>query len=136
MTPCLPVHLQQIQGAHKRRRRNSTSTGEDRQAPKQRAQRTTMACERCRTKKLRCMGGHPCSGCQRAKVECDFGDRAWESQQNSSLTNQRLAQLEKTIAGLVIDISHLTRAQPAGGHIESSARASPSQSRDRHNLRI
>ncbi|KAJ4265748.1 hypothetical protein NW764_015580 [Fusarium oxysporum] len=86
-----------------------------------------MACERCRMKKLRCMGGHPCSGCQRAKAECDFGNRAWESQQNSSLTNQRLAQLEKTIAGLVIDISHLARTQPAGVHIESSARASPSQ---------
>ncbi|KAF5264654.1 hypothetical protein FOXYS1_4553, partial [Fusarium oxysporum] len=113
--------------AHKRCRRNSTSTGDDRQAPKQRAQRTTMACERCRMKKLRCMGGHPCSGCQRAKAECDFGNRAWESQQNSSLTNQRLAQLEKTIAGLVIDISHLARTQPAGVHIESSARASPSQ---------
>ncbi|KAM6517701.1 hypothetical protein FSOLCH5_008668 [Fusarium solani] len=102
-----------------RKRRNSTPPGDERQVQKQRAQRTTLACERCRMKKLRCMGGHPCSSCQRAKSECDFGDRGWDSQHSISATNQRLSQLEKTIAELAAGLSHLTNSP---GSIQPSAR--------------
>jgi len=106
-----------------RKRRNSTAAlaGDERQAPKQRTKRTALACERCRMKKLRCMGGHPCGACQRASADCDFGDRVWDSQQSISATNQRLSQLEKTIADLAASLSHLKNPQPVG---DSCAHAS------------
>ncbi|KAJ4176363.1 hypothetical protein NW755_014452 [Fusarium falciforme] len=58
------------------------------------------------------MGGHPCSTCKRAKADCDFGDRGWDSQQSISATNQRLSQLEKTVTELVAGLGHLTNPQP------------------------
>ncbi|KAH7168189.1 putative C6 finger domain protein [Fusarium sp. MPI-SDFR-AT-0072] len=85
-----------------RKRRSQTPDGDDEsQMRKQKAKRTTLACERCRLKKLRCIGGHPCSACQRAKSDCSFGDR----EQGISLTNQRLDQLERTIAELVASLN-------------------------------
>lgn len=112
-----------------RKRQNSTSDGNERPTQKQRANRTTFACERCRAKKLRCIGGHPCSACQRAKADCDFGDRGWDAQQSISITNQRLSQLEKTLADLVAGLSHLTHPQPssAGASMQVSGRASSNQ---------
>ncbi|KAJ4229766.1 hypothetical protein NW757_014032 [Fusarium falciforme] len=93
-------------------RKRRGSTGDERPPQKPRTRRTTLACERCRTKKLRCMGGHPCSTCKRAKADCDFGDRGWDSQQSISATNQRLSQLEKTVTELVAGLGHLTNPQP------------------------
>jgi hypothetical protein len=92
-------------------RRNSTATVDERRYQKQRTQRATYACERCRIKKLRCTGGHPCSSCRRAEIECDFGDRGLDWQQSASVTNQRLLQLEKTVMDLVSGLSHLTHPQ-------------------------
>lgn len=105
-----------------RKRRNPTPDGEQGHVQKSRTQRTTLACERCRSKKLRCMGGHPCGACQRAKSECDFGDRGWGSQQSISATNQRLAQLERTVTELVAGLSHLTDPRSAGRLVQPSAR--------------
>jgi len=34
--------------------------------------RTPTACENCRTKKSKCDGGHPCLGCNEAKLECKY----------------------------------------------------------------
>lgn len=115
--------------AQTRKRQNSTSDGNERPTQKQRANRTTFACERCRAKKLRCIGGHPCSACQRAKADCDFSDRGWDAQQSISITNQRLSQLEKTLADLVDNLSHLTHPQPssAGASMQLSVRASSNQ---------
>ncbi|CAG7560653.1 unnamed protein product [Fusarium equiseti] len=116
-----------------RKRRNPTPDGEHGHVQKSRTQRTTLACERCRSKKLRCMGGHPCGACQRAKSECDFGDRGWGSQQSISVTNQRLAQLERTVTELVAGLSHLTdpRSASVGRLVQPSARlASQSLSED------
>ncbi|GAQ05327.1 hypothetical protein ALT_2648 [Aspergillus lentulus] len=93
--------------------RNSTAAVDKRQHQKQRTQRATYACERCRLKKLRCTGGHPCSACRRAEIECDFGDRGVDWQQSISITNQRLLQLEKTVMELVSGLSHLTHPQQA-----------------------
>ncbi|KAH3552971.1 hypothetical protein KXW20_001568 [Aspergillus fumigatus] len=89
-------------------RHNSTAAVHKRQFQKQRTQRATYACERCRLKKLRCTGGHPCGACRRAGIECDFGDRGLDWQQSLSLTNQRLLQLEKTVMELVSSLGHLT----------------------------
>lgn len=100
-----------------RRKRRNSSPGDERQTQKQRAQRTTMACERCRMKKLRCIGGHPCSACQRAKTECGFGDRELDSQNSISVANQRISQLEKTIADLVASLSR----QPPANSTQPSA---------------
>jgi hypothetical protein len=116
----------------RRKRRNSSPNGRENegQTQKRRTQRTTWACERCRMKKLRCMGGPPCGACQRATAECDFGDRGWDSQQTLSNTNQRLTQLEKTIADLVASLSHLTNPRPSwgsGSPVQPSA-ARPSSS--------
>ncbi|RAL08765.1 Zn(II)2Cys6 transcription factor [Aspergillus homomorphus CBS 101889] len=72
----------------------------ERRNRRQRSQRATWACERCRIKKLRCTGGHPCSACHRAGIDCDFGDRH-DSNLNLSITNQRLAQLETTVTALL-----------------------------------
>lgn len=109
-----------------RKRRNSAQDGEEGTVQRQRTHRTTLACERCRSKKLRCMGGHPCSACKRAKSECDFGDRG-ESQQSISATNQRLVQLEKTVTDLVAGLSHLTQPRPADSFVHQQHPASPAQ---------
>ncbi|GFF57345.1 hypothetical protein IFM46972_10769 [Aspergillus udagawae] len=98
--------------------RNPTATGSQRQYQKRRVQRAMWACERCRVKKLRCSGGHPCSACRRAEIECDFGDRGLDPQQSISNTNQRLSQLEKTVTDLVSGLSHLTRPRQPG-HLPS-----------------
>ncbi|PLB53258.1 putative C6 finger domain protein [Aspergillus steynii IBT 23096] len=95
--------------------RNSAVTGIERRNQKQRSQRATLACERCRIKKLRCTGGHPCNSCERAGSDCDFGDRV-NSDLSISITNQRIAQLEKTVAELVAN----SRSQ---GHSRQSSTA-------------
>lgn len=96
---------------HRLDRRSPAAAGDDRPYERQRSQRATWACERCRFKKLRCTGGRPCSACRRAEIECDFGDRGLDQQQSAciSITNQRLSQLEKTVTELVSGLSHLTR---------------------------
>lgn len=76
---------------------------------RQRSNRATLACERCRLKKLRCIGGHPCNACNRADSVCDFGDGVTDSSSSFPLTNQRIAQLEKTVMDLVSGLSHLTQ---------------------------
>lgn len=83
------------------------STGQRRQ--RQRPNRATLACERCRLKKLRCIGGHPCNACSRSESVCDFGDGVRDSLSSLPLTNQRIAQLEKTVMDLVSGLSHLTQ---------------------------
>lgn len=105
--------------------RGSIATDE-RQLQKPRAQRATWACERCRNKKLRCMGGHPCTSCQRAEIECDFDDRGTSSNQGPFVTNQRLLQLEKTVTNLVAGLSHLTSTQQSSSLVQSSAHRQPS----------
>lgn len=100
-------------------RRNSAAAGSER-IPKQRSQRATWACERCRIKKLRCIGGHPCGGCGRAEVECDFGERG-DSNLSISITNQRLAQLEKTVTELVANSSPLPDPRQPDGHVQPTA---------------
>ncbi|KAF7171986.1 hypothetical protein CNMCM5623_004245 [Aspergillus felis] len=92
--------------------RNSTATGSQRPHQKQRVQRAMWACERCRIKKLRCSGGHPCSACRRGEIECDFGDRGLDPQQTN--TNQRPSQLETMVTDLVSGLSHLSRPRQAG----------------------
>lgn len=86
------------------------SPGSDENVPpqKKRAQRASYACERCRTKKLRCTGGDPCTVCQRVKAECDFGDRG-EAWPQSSATTERITQLERTVTDLVSGLTHLIR---------------------------
>jgi hypothetical protein len=101
-------------------RRSSTAPGDDRPYQKQRSQRATWACERCRIKKLRCMGGHPCSACRRAEIDCDFGDRGPDAQQNTSVTNQRLLQLEKAVTELVAGLSHRTHPRQPNAPIQTS----------------
>ncbi|WWC89934.1 uncharacterized protein L201_004863 [Kwoniella dendrophila CBS 6074] len=97
---------------------SSSNTGH---AQRQKAQRASLACERCRIKKLRCTGGHPCSSCQRVNERCDFGDKAADSQQGVLIANQRLAQLEKTVDKLVSGLSHLTQAQQPSPSSSSSS---------------
>ncbi|PKX89154.1 Zn(II)2Cys6 transcription factor domain-containing protein [Aspergillus novofumigatus IBT 16806] len=94
-------------------RRNSTAAVNKRQYQKQRTQRATYACQRCRFKKLRCTGGHPCSACRRAEIDCDFGDRGLDWQQSISITNQRLLQIEKTVMELLSSQSDLNHPQQA-----------------------
>lgn len=88
-------------------RRNSPAHA-DRRSQRQRSQRAAWACERCRLKKLRCVGGHPCAACQRAEAECDFGDGGSSGDHTSSLTSQRLLQLEKTVVDLVASLNRRT----------------------------
>ncbi|EEU33848.1 uncharacterized protein NECHADRAFT_55935 [Fusarium vanettenii 77-13-4] len=108
----------------RRKRRNSSPGADERQAQRQRAQRTIIACERCRMKKLRCMGGLPCSACQRAKVECGFGDRERDSQNSISIANQRISQLEKTVAELIATINRETNTLPPRTLVQPSTRLS------------
>ncbi|UKZ91445.1 uncharacterized protein TrAFT101_006423 [Trichoderma asperellum] len=118
-----PASAVSFKRTRKRLDGNCRSDRHDPQYQKQRLQRATWACERCRIKKLRCTGGHPCSSCRRAEIECDFGDRG-DPQQSSSITNQRLSKLEKTVTDLVTGLSHLTSPQQTGAPFQSSARPS------------
>lgn len=94
----------------------------DRHRLKERSQRATYACERCRMKKLRCAGGHPCSACVRSQSECNIGDRARDSEQHIAFTNQRLAELERTVHELVSGLSHLTEPRQPSPSVQLSAR--------------
>lgn len=94
-----------------RRARDEPANAEDVQEPqrKRRLKRATWACERCRTKKLRCTGGEPCDTCRRANIECDFGDRNRDFPPPAS---ERFAQLEQTVFSLISGLSHARANSP------------------------
>lgn len=72
-----------------------------------RIQRAPQACFRCRRKKLRCTGGCPCHKCVRAKEKCDFKKRSGDPQEQTTGLEPsiRIAQLERTVATLLSDLS-------------------------------
>ncbi|WWC64936.1 uncharacterized protein I303_107550 [Kwoniella dejecticola CBS 10117] len=70
--------------------------------------RAPLACVRCRRKKLKCVGGHPCIRCQKVKEVCDFektkyrdvviGNAPGGSSQGG---DDRLNKLEKIVENLL-----------------------------------
>lgn len=124
------------QPRRKRRKSRSPPRGQHDRRPSERSrsQRSTLACERCRLKKLRCTGVHPCSSCQRSNADCDFGERGREipaSQQNLSATNERLSQLEKTVAEVANALNTISQpvAAPHTTPSHSTSQLAP-QARD------
>jgi hypothetical protein len=78
--------------------------------------RSPLACERCRSKKLRCVGGNPCNGCVRASVSCDYGggvkDR--EDQLGGIDMGVRVSQLEKQVALLMAKLEQIESGAAIG----------------------
>ncbi|KAH8736361.1 hypothetical protein BGZ61DRAFT_93482 [Ilyonectria robusta] len=63
-----------------------------------RGRRASNACERCRRRKIRCTGSHPCTNCSRKNLSCHFdgqGRKVVVSQKSSR--EQRLAQVTRMI---------------------------------------
>ena len=81
--------------------------------------RAPLACERCRSKKLRCVGGNPCQLCERASVICDYGDgvRARAEQLGGVDMGVRVSQLEKQVAFLAAQVERLVSGAVSGSPV-------------------
>lgn len=71
--------------------------------------RSPLACERCRSKKLRCVGGNPCNGCVRASATCDYGNgvKDREDQLGGVDVTVRVSQLERQVALLMEQVERM-----------------------------
>lgn len=100
------------------RRRSSSPHANGPHTPTSRAPRAVIACQRCRDKKLKCIGGRPCRSCSRAKMDCTFGGHEDD-------TAARLARAEAVIASLVSDVAELKETWKGGlgrrPHVSSSS---------------
>lgn len=107
------MSVEPSQSASSSTSRVATSPGNNRHNNNdEKASRAPQACLRCRSKKLRCMGGCPCLRCTRAKELCDFGSRPPDYDQTAGLDPTiRIAQLERTVADLLNGLANGNAAQ-------------------------
>ncbi|CAM9023280.1 unnamed protein product [Wickerhamomyces anomalus] len=103
-------------------------TDNDFRINKQRAPRTSKACDFCKRKKLKCDGGNPCSRCQKAANECVYTrvekpkpDRPRQRQSRKGAIqtlDNRIGKLEELLTTLVSKVG-----ERAGGPIFDALRS-------------
>lgn len=103
-------------------------TDNDFRINKQRAPRTSKACDFCKRKKLKCDGGNPCSRCQKAANECVYTrvekpkpDRPRQRQSRKGAIqtlDNRIGKLEELLTTLVSKVG-----ERAGGPIYDALRS-------------
>lgn len=89
------------------------------------APRAAVACVRCRTKKLRCVGGAPCSSCKAAQADCafDLGAEKLDKYLSGGDLQQRVLELETTVKAMTTRLEYLespNRDLPTSAHLDEA----------------
>ncbi|KPI42053.1 putative transcriptional regulatory protein [Cyphellophora attinorum] len=77
----------------------STASGRDPSRPAKRQRRVALACQRCKTRKQRCDGGHPkCTSCSKTSNECVYVFQPAGATHHIKALEERVAELETALS--------------------------------------